>query len=254
MNFISELLCLKSEFEKLVQKKALANFSFEVRDSGPWPIEVNPYSPDAFVRFSLKAGRLLANVPELVTRISSQALADPDPAKRWFRLLLDFSPGMIFWEGEQYPAFKVNPRGVFGPRRKGWFHFAAERSLALIERLALLWEMNQASACGRQGQGRPPLKRGSRAGNIERLTDAMIAHLQAAKDHAFSTRDATGIPQLLPRPQQKELAALTSLSRSTVNRCLKDPRARELALYWKTALDLDSILKRPGPISRRQAG
>src|SRR5436190_22625463 len=102
MNFISELLCLKSEFEKLVQKKALANFSFEVRDSGPWPIEVNPYAPDAFVRFSLKAGRLLARVPELVTRMASPAMTEPDPAKRWFRLWLDFSPGMIFGEGEQY--------------------------------------------------------------------------------------------------------------------------------------------------------
>src|SRR6266481_2888267 len=122
MNFISELLSLQSEFEKLVQKKTLANFSFEVRDSGPWLIEVNPHAPDAFVRFSLKAGRMLAHVPELVTRISKQALAEPDPAKRWFRLLLDFSPGMISWEGEQYPTFKVNPRNV-GPRRKGWVHF-----------------------------------------------------------------------------------------------------------------------------------
>jgi hypothetical protein len=253
MNFISELLCLQSEFEKLVQKKALANFSFEVRDNGPWPIEVNPHAPDAFVRFSLQAGRLLAHVPELVTRISSQALAEPDPAKRWFRLLLDFSPGMIFWEGEQYPAFRVNPRSVVS-RRKGWFHFAAERSLALIERLALMWETNQASACRRQGQGRPPLKRGARAANIERLTEAMIAHLRAAKDHANSTQDTTGIPDLLPRPQQKELGALTGLLPSTVNRCLKDPRARELALYWKTARDLDLIQKWPGPIRRRQAG
>jgi len=253
MNFISELLGLRSEFEKLVQKKAVANFSFEVSDCGPWPIEVNPCAPDAFVRFSLKAGRLLANVPELVTRISSQALAEPDPAKRWFRLLLDFSPEMISWEGEQYPAFKVNPRGL-GPRHEGWFHFAAERSLALIERLALMWEMNQASACRRQGQGQPQLKRGSRAANIERLTDAMIAHLRAAKDYAYSTRDTTGIPQLLPRPQQKELGALTGLLPSTVNRCLKDPRARELALYWKTARDLDLIQKWRGPIRRRQAG
>jgi hypothetical protein len=54
-------------------------------------------------------------------------------------------------------------------------------------------------------------RRGPRAAKIERLVTELKAHLKAARDHAVATRDATGVPQLLPRPSEKELAERTGM-------------------------------------------
>ncbi|HHM11911.1 MAG TPA: XRE family transcriptional regulator [Planctomycetaceae bacterium] len=98
-----------------------------------------------------------------------------------------------------------------------------------------------------------PKKRAARAANIERLERELIAHLRAARDHAFATRDGPDGPQLLPRPSQEELARRTGMSKSTVSRCFNDDHARELKLYWETALDLDRIMAFKGPVSRGQS-
>jgi predicted RNA-binding Zn-ribbon protein involved in translation (DUF1610 family) len=92
-------------------------------------------------------------------------------------------------------------------------------------------------------KNRPPPKRQERAGKIERLTRELKEHLRSARNHAFSTRDRTGTPQLLPRPSQKELAERTGISASAVSRCLKDKEARELRLCWNTAIDLEQIMR-----------
>lgn len=90
---------------------------------------------------------------------------------------------------------------------------------------------------------RPTRKRADRAAKIEALTAEVIEHLLAARDHAYATKERTGTPELLRRPTQKKLGQLAGVSESDVSRCLKDPEARELRLYWKTALDLDQIMR-----------
>ena len=93
-------------------------------------------------------------------------------------------------------------------------------------------------------------KRADRAANIELLKKEVIAHLRAAKDHAFAKKCQSGEPDLLPRPTQKALGERAGLSESDVSRCLSDPDARELQLYWNTALDLDQIMSWKGPITK----
>jgi hypothetical protein len=78
----------------------------------------------------------------------------------------------------------------------------------------------------------------------------MIEHLRVARDHAFARRDQTGEAELLPRPTQKALGKRVGLSESGVSRCLNDPVARELRIYWETALDLDQIVAWKGPIAK----
>jgi hypothetical protein len=248
MKFISDLQSLQPELKELVQRRVHTSFNFSVRDQEPWNMEVGPLTPDRFVRISLKAGRLLEQVPELAKRISGQVLAEADPAKRWFRLLLDFQPGMISWRGEDYPAFKVNPKNV-GSRREGRFCWAAEHSLVLIERLALWWEESHPSK--RQARS---LKRAPRAAKIDLLTNEMIAHLRAAKAHAQSCMDFGKAPELLPRPSQQDVAKRTGLTPSDVSRCLRDPSARELQILWKTALNLGAILEFDGLPRRQEVG
>lgn len=97
---------------------------------------------------------------------------------------------------------------------------------------------------------RPTKKRGNRAANIELLRKEMIEHLRAARDHAFDTREKTGEPELLPRPTQKALGELVGLSEPDVSRCLRDLKAKELQLYWNTALDLDQLMSWKGPLTK----
>ncbi len=92
-------------------------------------------------------------------------------------------------------------------------------------------------------------KRADRAANIEALKKAVIEHLRAARDYAFATEEQSGQPQLLPRPTQKALGLEVALTESDVSRCLKDPEARELRLYWDAAADLNRIMTWKGPVS-----
>jgi hypothetical protein len=85
-------------------------------------------------------------------------------------------------------------------------------------------------------------KRATRAAAIEALTREMEAHLRAARDHAYSTRDLTGTPTLLPRPTMDDLAKRLSVNRSTVKRCLDDETAYSLQYLWDLAADLDRIM------------
>lgn len=92
-------------------------------------------------------------------------------------------------------------------------------------------------------------KRADRAANIESLKKGLIEHLRAARDYAFATKEQSGEPQLLPRPTQKALGREAGLTESDVSRCLNDPEARELRLYWDAAVDLDRIMTWKGPLS-----
>lgn len=99
------------------------------------------------------------------------------------------------------------------------------------------------------GQRRPK-KRAERAANIESLRKEIVEHLRAARDYAFATREQFGTPALLPRPTQKALGKRVGLSEPDVSRCLRDPEARELRLYWNTALDLDQLMTWKGPLTK----
>ncbi len=94
-----------------------------------------------------------------------------------------------------------------------------------------------------------PRRRGQRAANIERLVDEMKKWLRDARDHACATRDLGGVPQLLPRPTQKQLAERTGLDDATVSRCLNDNKAVLLQLLWRTADDLESVLAWDGSVA-----
>ena len=95
-----------------------------------------------------------------------------------------------------------------------------------------------------------PKRRGSRLNGIAKLRKAVIEHINNAREHAYSTKEITGTPRLLPRPQQKELAEQLDMTPSDVNRALHDDDAVELMIYWKLALDLDQIMSFKGPITR----
>ena len=102
----------------------------------------------------------------------------------------------------------------------------AERDMAQIER-----------------QRRRPAKRASRAINIEKLTKDMIEHLVAARDHAFTSKQQKGTPQLLTRPSQAQLGKPHGLSKSDVSRCINDKTAKQLKIYWETALDINQLMR-----------
>jgi hypothetical protein len=95
-------------------------------------------------------------------------------------------------------------------------------------------------------RGRVSTKRAVRAAKIEKLTAVLADHLRSARDHAFTRKVQTGLPELLPRPTQQQLARMLGISATDVSRCLRDKSARELRIYWQTANDLDQVMKWPG--------
>jgi hypothetical protein len=108
----------------------------------------------------------------------------------------------------------------------------------------------EANGPGSNGQVKRRPRRSVRTTAIESLTRYMVAHLQAARDHAISVMDISDEPQLLPRPKQNELAKALKLSEHQVSRCMNDPEARELRIYYETAADLNAVLAWSGPASR----
>lgn len=89
---------------------------------------------------------------------------------------------------------------------------------------------------------RPVPMRGTRAANIEKLQKAMEQHLIAARDHAFALEDRGEPPELLPRPEQQQLADLIGSNESAVSRCLNDSRATVLKWLWDRALSLEDVM------------
>jgi hypothetical protein len=89
---------------------------------------------------------------------------------------------------------------------------------------------------------KPTPMRAERTAAIEKLEKEMEAHLLAARDHAHSLNDRGLTPELLPRPQQNELAKRAGLTTSQVCNCLKDGRARILRILWESANSLDAVM------------
>ncbi len=86
-------------------------------------------------------------------------------------------------------------------------------------------------------------RRQSRATDIEALVAELKQHLRSARDHAVHTRDSRGVPALLPRRTQKDLARRLGITESRVSRSLNDERAAALRLLWSLADDLDQMLR-----------
>lgn len=99
---------------------------------------------------------------------------------------------------------------------------------------------------------KPPAKRAPRTEKIERIRNELIRHINAARAYAKSEEDSTGVPKLLPRPTQKELAKRVGLTETAVSNCLNDESATELRVLWDVADDLDEIMKWTGPIRPRR--
>jgi hypothetical protein len=89
---------------------------------------------------------------------------------------------------------------------------------------------------------RVPSKRAERAALIAKLTRAMVEHIRAAYDHAYATQRQRGVPDLLPRPTERQLARQLDVSQPSVHRCLADATARELQYLRKLAVDLDRLM------------
>lgn len=88
-----------------------------------------------------------------------------------------------------------------------------------------------------------PTRRQTRAGDIDALVAELKQHLRSARDYAYQTRETRGVPALLPRPTQKDLARRLGITESRISRSLNDERATELQLLWNLADDLDQVLR-----------
>jgi len=88
-----------------------------------------------------------------------------------------------------------------------------------------------------------PLRRQTRAADIEALVGELREHLRAARDYAFHSLETTGVAELLPRPSQKELAHRLDITASRVSRSINDRDAQQLKLLWKLADDVEGIMR-----------
>jgi hypothetical protein len=104
-------------------------------------------------------------------------------------------------------------------------------------------QMARLKLPGNYNNVRPVPMRGTRAANIERLERELQQHLLAARDHAYALIDADRAPELLPRPEQKELAKRLGIPAPAVYRCLNDPRAKLLKILWDAAQSLESVMQ-----------
>ena len=87
------------------------------------------------------------------------------------------------------------------------------------------------------------LKRRDRAAGIDALRKELVQHIKAAREFAQAAIDEGREPQLLPRPLRTDLAERLGMSNSAVSRCFNDSAAAELKLLWKTAGDLEAVMK-----------
>lgn len=88
-----------------------------------------------------------------------------------------------------------------------------------------------------------PAKRAPRLTAIEKIEKALEDHIRAARDHAFDLEQRGRPMALLPRPEQKNMAAQLGLSESAVSRSLNDSAATKLKVLWETADSLPDVLR-----------
>ena len=108
-------------------------------------------------------------------------------------------------------------------------------------------ELSELLGTNRPANPRPtkpaPIRRQTRAADIEALVGELREHLRAARDFAFHTLETNGVAELLPRPSQKDLAQRLGITSSRVSRSINDEDAQQLKLLWKLADDIDGIMR-----------
>ncbi|MCA8988457.1 MAG: hypothetical protein KDA78_12480 [Planctomycetaceae bacterium] len=92
-----------------------------------------------------------------------------------------------------------------------------------------------------------PRQRDLAGRNIERLKKELIQLVMGARDHYQATKYVS-TPRKYPRPNQKALAEMTGISRSSICRYLRDEANTELRELWATLDDPEKILRYSGPI------
>ena len=88
---------------------------------------------------------------------------------------------------------------------------------------------------------KPTPKRSKRTVNIEKLVMELEQFLKDARDFSLTTAK-NGNMEFLPPPTMEDLAKRTGMSKSSVFRCINDPKEKLLRLLWEKANDIQSIL------------
>ncbi len=189
---------------------------------------------------------------------------EPKPAAQ-FPIRVLFRPGTTALRAAIHEIDAGKGALLMTPSRSGWEETAAyarERKVMLacldeiIEvgpnglRAAAAWQGYLAAFTQMVGSSLPanfrnktkPAKRASRTADIERLERAIEEHIRTARDRAFHLRQIGRPMNLLPRPDQKDLAALLGISTSRVSRCFSDSRAHRLRILFEAAESLESVL------------
>lgn len=122
------------------------------------------------------------------------------------------------------------------------------KSIVCIEGAKVTIDVDSVDSQLRQGdvvlvrKKTPPKMRATRTALIDALKQELRKHLQTARDHAYDTRKKTGIAKLLPRPTQRQLAAMLNTDVSNISRAINDGREKELKFYWEGANDLSQVM------------
>jgi len=116
-----------------------------------------------------------------------------------------------------------------------------EKDRLVLNRAALLQHVQATSA--EKSSKKRQRKRTARATAINAIKSALKEHLRAARDYAYETKQRSGVPGLLPRPTQKQLAQELDLSEPTVSRALNDDSDKELQVLWQGLVDQNYVMR-----------
>jgi hypothetical protein len=136
---LSELETLRPQFESLARQRALAQAKFIDDDNLP---QIHFEGLERPLLLVSRAGKIACRHPDLAVQVSARAMKLSSPAEQWLCLLLDGYRDEIYWQGENFPAWKVKPEKQ-GPRKTGRLVYVLADSRKLIDRLLLLAESAQ---------------------------------------------------------------------------------------------------------------
>ena len=145
---------------------------------------------------------------------------------------------------KQHPkATVVTPTGQFMTTLQNQLPnrcIALELSATLLEDGSMSIDESALDEIKAESAKPPRKRRGERTAKTELVEDAMKEHIMAAYDYMLDTA-GRGEIKLLPRPTQEMLGKLTNMHQREVSRCLKDPEAKILRLFWEQSATLEGI-------------
>ena len=110
---------------------------------------------------------------------------------------------------------------------------------AWTEYLDAFYQMNEVKLSGNYQNKKPRPKRAVRAAKIESIRRALVDHIKAARDYAFTAKQYDKDP-LMPRPNKTKLAELAGVELHDITRCFKDDP--QLVRLYNMADSLDDII------------